>query len=152
MNQHDRSKILRSKRGNALRDLAGSLIVDPDMLPTKSELRASIEELYPGDGHEKLRTVLYEKLTKVAEEAQNRKARFVLRGVVDELVIQVEEKLATDDRIVPAQEQPTDEEIAAATEKALDPYADEVGGELRRKADKERDEAREILRKAGYVS
>jgi hypothetical protein len=149
MNQFERSKILRSKRGNALRELAGNMIVDADMLPSKSELKAALEELYPGEERAKLRATLTEKLTTVAEKAQNRKNRFPLRGIVSELVIQVETKLAGDDRLVAVpEEEPIDMD---AVMRATDKYSDRIGGELERQHDKERAEAQEILRKAGYM-
>jgi hypothetical protein len=146
MNHDKRMRILNSERGAALRGLANEMIADADLLPTKTALKAALEEIYPDEGHAKLREDLYGRLTKVAAEAQNRQARFPLRGIVDELVIQVETKLTDDDRLVPIEEE---EEIDAAALADHVHYGDRVGGELDRAADKERAAELESRRRAG---
>jgi hypothetical protein len=147
MDSNTRYRLISTGRGGELRALAQSMIADADRLPTKSELRAAIEEIYPGDEHAKFRADLAGRLTKVAEEAQNKRNRFTLRGIVDELVIKVETKLADDERLIaPREEEVVDMDAAM---RATDKYSDRVGGELDRKRDQERAAAQELLRKAG---
>lgn len=147
MNHYEKLRILRSTRGAALQALGNSMIVGADHLVGKSELRAAIEEIYPGDAAIDFRGKLYEKLVKVAEGAQDRRNRFQLRQVVDQLVIQVEQKLASDERIVPVPEEEEPIDMDAIMEKT-DRFSDMVGGDLARQHDKEVAEAQAIVRKA----
>jgi hypothetical protein len=146
MPHQDRMRILTSERGSALRQLANAMITDADAVPPASEVKAALEEIFPDDSHAKLRADLTGRLKKVAEAAQDREARFALRGICDELVIKVETKLVEDDRFIPV---PEEEEIDAFALADDVHYGSKIGGELDRKRDKERAAELESRRRAG---
>jgi hypothetical protein len=132
-----------------LRAVLQSVTVDARGLPGKAALREQIAEAIPdeGEGFDKLRAALFTKALQFAEEAQDPRRRFELRGKADRLVLEVAEGLRDADRLVPARE----EEPVDVDDLAIDSaYADRIGGDLDRKHDEERAEARELLRKAGY--
>jgi hypothetical protein len=149
MDQHERHKKLNSELGAKLTNFLGNALVDASDLPGKSALRAMVEEEF-GDVAGLDKDKLYDAFVGFAQRGQDRSKRFELRGIIYETVVNVVTKLEEADRLMPVEEA-SDEEIAAATAKAADPYADRIGGELQRKVDQERAEAREILRKAGQL-
>jgi hypothetical protein len=148
MHHRERSKKLNSPLGTKLTNFLGNALVDAGDLPSKSTLRAQIAEEF-GD----VEGISTEKLAEVfvdfAKRGQDRSKRFDLRGHIAEMVVNVVTKLEEADRLMPVPEEPTAEELAAAVEKASDPYADRVGGELARKNDAEIEAARTLVRKAG---
>lgn len=148
MDSRERYKKISTGLGGKLNGFLNEALTDADRLPGKRELKARLEEEF-GDTGLNLEK-LAETFVDLARRGQDRGTRWGLRGVIQETVIKVVTKLEEDDRLVDVEEH-SDEEIAAAVEKADDRYADRAGGELDRKYDQERDEAREILRKAGRL-
>jgi hypothetical protein len=147
MNPNDRYKKISTGLGGQLRTFFQDALRDADHLPGKRELRARIAEQFGETGlnADKLEAAFVE----MARRAQNRGSRFNLRQNIDETVFKVVTKLEEEDRLVPV-ERNSDDEIAAAVDRATDRYADRIGGELDKARDKDATEARELLRRAGY--
>ena len=99
---NEKYRMLSTGRGAQLRQIVQSATNDPRGLPTRSELKAALAEVYPGDANAKLREDLFEKAIKIAEARAAGADVMELRGLADELVVLVETKLADDDRIIPA--------------------------------------------------
>jgi hypothetical protein len=147
MNHHERSKKLNGELGTKLRNFLNDALVDAGDLPSKSALRAQIEEEFgdvEGINPEKLAEVFVD----FARRGQDRSKRFDLRGHINETALNIVTKLEEADRLMPVQEEPSAEELEAATAKAADPYADRIGGEIDRAHDAEVEKARAIVRKA----
>ena len=130
MDSNKRYRMLSTGRGAELRAVVQGMTNHPDDLPTKSELRASLAEVYPGEAHAELRETLFDKLVKLAEaRAHGGHDLIELRGIADELVLKVESDLAEADRILPTQE----EEVidVAATAQDAENYTT-IGGKATR--------------------
>lgn len=141
-----RQKIL-SGSGRELRQLANSMLADPDHLPGKTELRKQVAAVLEAlNAPESADQRLYDTLVKYAERAKDRRARFTLRQEVDELVIAMVTKLEDDDRLVAVEdEEPID--VASIADDVS--YSDRVAPDLDRADDQARREAAELRRKLG---
>jgi hypothetical protein len=147
MSQQDRHKKLNGPLGSKIKEFLGSALVDAADLPGKTALRARIAEEF-GDVEGIDQDKLYDAFLDYARRGQDKSKRWGLRGHIFEVTLNIVTKLEEADRLMPVETE-TDDEIAAAVEKGLDPYRDRIGGDLDRKRDQERAAAQELLRKAG---
>lgn len=146
MNQSERSRLLRSPVGRKITDLLNDALDDARFLPGKAALRERIAEEF-GDVEGVDQDKLYNLFCEMARRGQDRSKRFELRGSIFEIAIKVSGKLEADDRLVPIEE-PSDDEVKAAVDKADDPYGNRIGGDLDKERDAERAEAQDLIRRA----
>jgi hypothetical protein len=101
MDHRERYRLLTTGRSGQFRNLVRNMTNDPRDLPTKSELKAELAELYPGEQYAEAREVMFGKLVQIAEaRAAGGVDLIELRGIADEYVIKVETELADDDRLI----------------------------------------------------
>lgn len=147
MNQYDRRRALDSKLGRKLRDFLNDAVTDSRALPGKAALRARIEDEF-GDVAGIDQDRLFNLFSEMARRAQEPGTRWDLRQTVTDVTARVVTKLDEADRLVEPDEEESIDVGAIADD--ID-YSDRIGGDLDRQADRERAEARELLRRAGYV-
>lgn len=83
-----------------LRAVFRGLVGPSDQLPTRSALRAMIDEAVPAGTDAKVRDALYTKAIELAQKASNdRGSWWDLRGAADRFVLDVVEKFDAADRI-----------------------------------------------------
>jgi hypothetical protein len=91
-----------------LRQIFRNMVTDSRDLPSRTELRESIDAALPG-ADQKVRDALFSKAIELAQTAaQDRGAWFDLRGSADQLVLQVVESMEAAERILPVQEPEVD--------------------------------------------
>jgi len=149
MNANERYRRLTSGVTGELRDLAHQMIADADNLPGRKALRESIAEVLP-DASDDVRSAVEESLIALAKKAQDRGARFELRGHVDNWALDVGAKLEAADRIVAGREPEVVDFDAADVAKSLR-YKDDIGGEYQRRKDEEQAAALARLKEAGLA-
>jgi hypothetical protein len=96
--------MLSTGRGGDFRNLVRELTNHPQDFPTKSELKAALAKLYPGDEYAEAREGIFGKLVQIALARAAGMDLLELRGIVDEYVIKVETELAKDDALVSAED------------------------------------------------
>jgi hypothetical protein len=106
MDSRTRHKLLSTGRSGDFRNLARDLTNHPDDFPTKTQLKARIEEIYP-DAKPEAREAIYGKLVQIAQARKNGADLLELRGVVDEYVLKVDAELTDDDRLIPSDDEDT---------------------------------------------
>lgn len=148
--KNDEYKKVSRGLGQEIRNLMGEALVDARYLMGRRELNERLMELLPADDMAPVRGALATRFKQYAEKGQDRKARFELRGRINEFALHVVTEMEKGDAIVAAQEEEVVDLDAAV--RASDEYSDRIGGKLDRKRDQERAEAQEILRRAGYTS
>lgn len=102
MDARERHAMLSTGRSGDFRNLVRELTNDPRDFPTKTALKASLAELYPGDEYAEAREVMFGKLLQIAQARAAGMDLLELRGIVDEYVIKVETELAQEDSLIPA--------------------------------------------------
>jgi hypothetical protein len=111
MDSNVRYKKLTTGFTSELRQLAHRMLADPDRLPGRKELKAEIAALIPDD-HQDLsaaRAAVEKRLVELAGKAQDRSARFELRGLADEWALAVGGEMERRDCLVSAaDEEPVD--------------------------------------------
>ena len=145
MNEQERYAKLTKGTGAKLRNFLNDALRDARYLPGKKELRARIEEEFGDTGLNADK--LAEAYVEFARRGQDRRARWGLRGHINETVIKVVTKLEEDDRLMDV---PKEEVIDAGKIAEDTHWADRIGGKLDQARAKEQAEARDLLRKAGY--
>jgi hypothetical protein len=103
MDSRTRYRMLSTGRSGDFRNLVRELTNHPDDFPTKTELRASIEKIYP-DAKPEAREAIYGKLVEIAQARANGADLLSLRSVVDEYVLKVDLELTDEDRLIPAED------------------------------------------------
>jgi hypothetical protein len=148
MDRKDYARITRGK-GRELRDFMEDAIREPRDQLGRRELRARMDELLPADEFDAdVRKRVLTRWIELARGAADRCARFELRQHAANFAADVVRELEEADRLVNVEEQePIDMD---AIMESTDRYSDMVGGDLQRQHDKERAEAQELLRRAGY--
>ena len=97
------------------------MIVDRQDLPTKSGLRAAIDEALP-EAPAEVRDALFVRAVELAKLAEDRGARFDLRGSADRLVLQALRGLEAADRLVDDEDEDvTPEDVSGALD-AIDNF------------------------------
>jgi hypothetical protein len=120
MDARERHAMLTTGRSGEFRNLVRDLTNDPRDFPTKSELKARLAELYPGDEYAAVRDGVFERLVRIAQARVAGMDLLELRGIVDEYVIQVETELTKDDALIPAEDtEPVD---VSAVMESIDNY------------------------------
>lgn len=84
-----------------LRNVMRSVIVDREDLPSKSQLHAAIDAAVPEGTPADVRDAMFVKAVELATLAEDRGARFDLRGSADRLVLKALRGLEDADRLVP---------------------------------------------------
>lgn len=119
------SRPMRLRRGTPrkLREIADRMLVDADMLPGRTELKQMLAEAVPDDHQDMapVRAAIEKRLVEFAQQAQDRSARFELRGLVGDFAIETGEMLDQRDRLVTPADEPEPIDVDHVSTSALDP-------------------------------